>query len=179
MRPTKWKRKFFTSEHEKRDLDLAWKRREFKLLKTISDLSETNGMLAAEIRMSKCDLQSHMRAIRRMQTTLSANQIPIFPAMMSMKICAASESESCPIALELINSCPPPFEGCCSVLDQMKQEQKCTELACKHRFNGVWLMYHFVRNKTFSCPVCRQGKKNFTFDPDVVPPCMASALGRV
>jgi hypothetical protein len=173
--PINWRRKFMASEHEKRSLVVTWKRREYNLLKQISDLTETAEMIHAQLRKSKVELRSHMRAINVMKATLEANHLSVYPIIMSLRLCPATDDETCPLAMEAINTDTLPFEGCCSLLDPLKPTDKCAQLPCGHRFNAVWLMYHFVRNSTFRCPVCRKGRRYFTFDADVVPECMVRA----
>jgi hypothetical protein len=112
-----------------------------------------------------------------MHDIFRAHRIPVFPTVMSFRLCASkNEEEQCPLALEKIDACGPPFEGCCDLLDPLKQGEKCAELGCGHRFNAVWLMYHFVRNSTFRCPVCRVGRRRFNFDMATIPQCMARVI---
>lgn len=174
-RNTNWRRKFMESEHEKRSQIVAWKRREFELLKKISYLNETAEMLYAQVRKGKYELRSHMRAINVMKATLEANHLSVYPIVMSMRLCLATDTESCPLAMEPINTDTLPFEGCCPLLDPLQPTHKCAQLACGHRFNAVWVMYHFVRNSTFRCPVCRKGRRYFLFEQGVVPECMVKA----
>jgi hypothetical protein len=173
--PINWRRKFMESVHSKRSLTLAQNRKEHRLLKQISDLTETSEMLHAQLRQSKFELRSHMRAIKVMKATLEANHLSVHPIVMSLRLCPATDEETCPLAIEPINTDTPPFEGCCPVLDPLHPTHTCAQLACGHRFNATWLMYHFVRNRTFRCPVCRKGRRSFTFDAGVVPECMVKA----
>jgi hypothetical protein len=173
----RWRRMYLCAEHERRRQASKWRRQEFELLRTMSYLRETIDLLHVELQRGKGELRSHMRAIERMKQTLTENDLPIFPVMMSLRLCTATDdTETCPLAIEPINQCAPPFEGCCLALNPLKPEQRCAELECGHRFNGVWLMFHFVRNRTFRCPVCRRGKERFRFDPSVLPACMVKAL---
>lgn len=163
------------AEHEKRRWHRKWRRQEFEMRRTISDLRETAELLQSELRRSKSEVQSQIRAIKRMHDIFRAHKIPVFPTMMSFRLCAAN-GDVCPLALEPVDACGPPFEGCCAVLDPLRPNEKCAELGCGHRFNAVWLMFHFVRSSTFRCPVCRVGRKRFRFDMATVPQCMARAL---
>ena len=167
-----WRRMYYTSEHEKRSWLLSWNRRQSNLNRTVSELHDHIEMLSAEIRRNREERRSYVRVITQMQQTLKDNNLTVFSSMMSFRVCLAEDDESCPLAMDRINVCPPPFEGCCAVLDQLKPTHHCAELKCGHRFNGVWLLYHFVRSNTFRCPVCRKGKKRFVFDATVVPECM-------
>jgi hypothetical protein len=173
-----WKRMYMTSEHEKRRSLLAWRRKEDAMLKRISDLNETTEMLHAELRRSKWDLHSHKRAINQMRASMESHNLENIPVSMQMRLCEAADDEICPLTIEAVNGSPLPFEGCCLLLDPLKPTHKCAQLMCGHRFNAVWVMYHFVRNKTFRCPVCRKGRRFFAFDVGVVPECMVKAAGQ-
>ena len=167
------RRMYFTAEHEKRSWLLSWNRRQSYLNRTISELHDHIEMLSAELRQNREERKSYARTIAQMQQTLQDNNLTAFSSvMMSFRICVAEDNESCPLAMDRIDGCPPPFEGCCAVLDPLKPTHRCVELKCGHRFNGTWVMYHFVRNNTFRCPVCRKGKRRFVFDAAVVPECM-------
>jgi hypothetical protein len=174
MQTTHWKRKYMESEHEKRRLERAWKRKAFEMQKQISDLNETAEMLFAQVRKGRYELRSHMRAIQDMKAVLQANGIRMYPIIMSLRLCMAEDHETCPLAMEPINTHALPFEGCCAVLDPLKPDEKCAQLSCGHRFNAVWVLYHFVRNSTFRCPVCRKGRRHFSFDAGTVPECMVA-----
>lgn len=178
MPNTNWKRKFMTSEHEKRKLLLDWKRKEKEMLTKMSYLNETAEMLFSQVRKSRHEVRSQMRAISHMKTVLEANNLHVYPVVMSVRICPAEDNENCPLAMDAINTSTLPFVGCCPVMDPLKPTHKCAQLACGHRFNAVWVMYHFVRNSTFRCPVCRKGKKFFSFDSAVVPECMVKAAAQ-
>ena len=168
---------YYEAEHERRSQASKWKTREFELTRTISNLSETIELLHAELRRSKGEARSQSKAIHRMKQTLTDNNLPVIPTIMSLRLCVAeNDTELCPLAMDTINKCSPPFEGCCLVLDPFKQDQRCAELKCGHRFNGVWLMFHFAKNQTFRCPICRGGKERFGFDLSVIPSCMMEAL---
>lgn len=174
MQTTHWKRKYMESEHEKRKLEMAWKRKAYEMQKQISDLNETAEMLFAQVRKGRRELKLHVRAIQQMKAVLQANDLKAYPIVASLRLCMAEDDETCPLAMEPINACALPFAGCCAALDPVKPDEKCAQLACGHRFNAVWVMYHFVRNSTFRCPVCRKGRRHFTFDADTIPECMAT-----
>jgi hypothetical protein len=72
-----------------------------------------------------------VRTIAQMQQTLKDNNLTAFSSvMMSFRLCVAEDEESCPLAMDCINGCPPPFEGCCAVLDPLKPTHHCVELKC-------------------------------------------------
>lgn len=139
-------------------------------------MDELVDMLGAEIRRDKHVIRAQRKEIERLQNLLTANGIAVTPTVVSFALCkAANDQELCPLALLPINSCGPPFVGCCDVLDPLHPAKRCAQLVCGHRFNAVWIMFHFVRNSTTRCPICRQGSRRFRFGPDSVPPCMLLA----
>ena len=141
----------------------------------ISDLRELVEMLGAEIRRGRSIARSQQKTIESMRNALAANNIAVGPTTMSFSMCAAKDDqEMCPLALLPINSCGLPFEGCCTALDPLSPNKKCAQLVCGHRFNAVWVMFHFVRNNTTRCPLCRKGSRRFRFGRDTVPACMLS-----
>ena len=157
----RWRRKYMESEHQKRKSNLKWRRNEFEMRRTISDLRETIELLHAEIRREQNEIQSQKRAIYIMKETMEKHNIPVYPAMMKLRLCDSTDEETCPLAMESINKCPPPFEGCCTALNALKPRQKCGELQCGHRFNAVWLMFHFVKNSTSRCPGAESARNGF------------------
>ncbi len=132
---------------------------------------ETIELLRAELRRAQREIRSNHRVIASMRDTLLANNLPVPHAIGSVRICLAqNDEELCPLSLAPINSSPPPFDGCTLVaLNPIRMDYRCAELACKHRFNAVWLMRHFVRARTFRCPVCRRGKRRFEFEASLIP----------
>lgn len=143
------------------------------LRRQVSDLSELVEMLGAEIRRGRCTIRSQQKAIASMRNLLMANNIEVTPTTMSFALCkAVDDQELCPLALLPINSCGPPFAECCQIIDPLSPTKKCAQLVCGHRFNAVWVMYHFVRNSTTRCPLCRKGDRQFRFGRDTVPECM-------
>ncbi len=133
--------------------------------------TETIEFLQAELRRAQREIRANYHVIESMRATLVANNLPVQHSIASMRVCMArDDEEACPLSLAPINSSPPPFEGCTLVsLDSLRTDYRCAELLCGHRFNGVWLMHHFVRSRTFRCPVCRRGKRRFDFDTNLIP----------
>ena len=155
---SRWKRLFMEAEHSRR----AEKQR---LLRLVSEQSETIAMLEAEVRRGRNEIRRNFKTIMSMRATLVANSLPVQHSIASMHMCTAVDDlEECPLSLSPINDSPPPLDRC-----RLVALDRCAELACGHRFNAVWLMCHFVRNRTFRCPVCRKGKKNFNFDRSAIP----------
>ena len=172
--PSKWKRMYMECEHARRQVE----RERMELARLVSQQLETIGMLEAEVRRGRNEIRCKLKTIMSMRETLSANNLPLQHSFASMHICTAmDELEECPLSMAPINSSPSPLEKCKLVaLDPINPNYKCAELTCGHRFNGVWLMCHFVRNRTFRCPVCRSGKRDFKFNRDVIPEGILNAL---
>ena len=172
MPPCKWRRMFLDAEHSRRN-DLRKHRRfEYHAMKTISDQHESIGLLKTEVMRARREIRTQFKLIKSMQQTLTANNLPLQHTIASLRHCPAKDDlEICPLSMAPINQSPPPFKGCAvTVLDPiLKPHYKCAELRCGHRFNAVWLMCHFVRNQTFRCPICRDGKRRFHFDSSVIP----------
>ena len=164
-----------SSEHARRHLMRKHRRREFELLRSMSNLRENAEFFLAEIRQRGKENRLKGKAIRGLEATLVAHGIPVLPAMLSFHLCTGDDSE-CPLGLHPIDSCPPPFEGCLEVIDPLYPDRRCAELPCKHRFNAVWLLFHFVRNQTSCCPVCRTGRKRFVFGAGTAPEWMLEAV---
>ena len=132
--------------------------------------NETIEFLQAELRRAQLEIKSKNRIIESMRATLLANNLPVQHSITSVRFCLAKDDELCPLSLSPINSSPAPFEGCTLVaLDPLRMDYRCAELACGHRFNVIWVMYHFARSSTFRCPVCRVGKGRFEFDSSMLP----------
>ena len=165
----RWKRAYFEAEHTRRKEKRKWKRAEAEHMRTISDQRETLMLMEAEVRRTRRELRSRMRIIREMHATLAQHNLPTrHHTIESLRICAAeNDEEMCPLSLNPINSEV-------DVLDPLHPNHKCAQLQCGHRFNGVWLMRHFVRNQTFRCPLCRAGSSRFNFDPASIPQCLLS-----
>jgi hypothetical protein len=159
---------------------LRFKAIEEALMRKISEQDETINMLEAEVRRGRNEIRSKLRTICSMQATLVAHDLPMQHSISSLHVCQARDDEElCPLSMAPINSSPPPFEGCdVPALDPMNPQYKCAELICGHRFNCIWLMCHFVQNRTFRCLLCRSGKRNFQFDLGVIPEPLVNAIRR-
>jgi len=171
---------YMESERARR-LDQHRSRRvEEELKSRISDQEETIGALEAEVRRGRNEIRSKLRTICSMQATLTAHELPVQHSISSLHVCPANDDEEqCPLSMAPINLSPPPFEGCeISAMDPLNPQYKCAELICGHRFNCIWLMCHFVQNRTFRCPMCRSGKRSFHFDMSVIPEALVDAIRR-
>jgi len=172
--PSKWKRLYMESEHARRQDE----RKIMELSKLASEQHEAIAMLESEVRRGRNEIRCKHRTILSMRATLVANNLPVQYSIESMHVCTAIDDlEECPLSMAPINDSPPPLERCkLAALDPLHPDFRCAELICGHRFNAVWLMCHFVRNRTFQCPVCRSGKRIFNFDRGVIPAGIIEAL---
>ena len=92
---------------------------------------------------------------------------------------AHDDAGVCRVGIGSINQRQPPFE-CCDVeaLEPINPQYKGGELICGDRFDCIWLMCHFVQNRTFQRPMCRSGKRSFRFDLSVIPEALVNAIRR-
>jgi hypothetical protein len=150
---------------------------------TISERESTVATLEAELKHAHIMQSAHRKVIRQLQGSLAQNGIPNKSTMMSISNCRATDDEICPLSLAPINKSPLPFsdeeQPCTLVLNAMKPWHKCAQLACGHRFNSLWLIYHFVERSTFRCPMCRAGMEDFRFKRRELPPGVLLMLERI
>jgi hypothetical protein len=172
-----WKRKFMESEHERRRQQRSWQTELFLLTRANSDLHENITYMSAQLALTASELAAKKKTIKAMRDALQAHHISAVPSLMSFHLCCATDDqEMCPLSRQPINHSGPPFEGCCSAIDPATPTSQCAQLLqCGHRFNAVWLLFHFVSNRTSRCPICRAGKKRFRVDPSMLPACMVRA----
>jgi hypothetical protein len=156
----KWKRLYMQSEHARRAYKLKFRR-------MVSSFTETTEFMHAELRFHKRIIATQRKSIMEMQKTMAENRLPVKNIMASFKLRKASDDEICPLSLVSINE--SHHEKLSGPFDPLRPHYKCAQLECGHRFNAMWLMYHFIKQSTFRCPVCRQGAKKFTFSVDDVP----------
>jgi hypothetical protein len=169
----KWRRHFMNAERERRKQK---RRAEAELFE-----KELEGIcLKREIRLLKAQ-QSRDRhmivgqhgVIQRLHKLLREHGIPepVSTQVGSFKTCRARDDEICPLSLQPINSSDPPYDNDNSIIDvePRKPHHKCAELLCGHRFNALWLLFHFVARSTFRCPVCRSGHEDFHFQMEQLP----------
>ncbi len=151
-----------------------WERDMRDLSKIVADCEDMVSTQEAELKHARRMHSTHRKVIGQMQQDMRLGGIPIKRVMMSVSNCRASDDEICPLSHKPINRSPLPWTTeplpCTHVLNPMKPERKCAELACGHRFNSMWLMGHFVRHSTFRCPVCQSGEENFRFQHRELPP---------
>jgi hypothetical protein len=160
MDNNKWRRLYMQSEKERRACKT-------EMGKIVSNLKHTAQLMKSEIQFHKRIIATQRKNILEMQRIMAENRLPVKNLMATFKLKKASDDEICPLSLAKINETahehiPGPF-------DPLKPDHKCAQLECGHRFSVSWLMYHFIKQSTFRCPVCRQGAKDFSFSVNDVP----------
>lgn len=188
MEPTacecrRWKRKYMEAEHLRRKYVDQWDTDIHTLSSVLDDNEETIATLKSELKHAKTMNSSQRKVIQQLQDTLTRNEIPIKRTMMSLSNCRATDDEICPLSLMPINRSSLPRSDSrrpsALVLNPMKPGHKCAELVCGHRFNSLWLIYHFVKSNTFRCPVCLKGQDKFQFQYKELPPAVISMLDTI
>lgn len=171
------------AEHTNRMNLIRWKRDIRDHSNTIADCEKMIATLKSELNHGRDVRRAQRNIIDQLQDVMSQNGIHIKQKSLSMLNCKATNHEVCPLSLAPINESPLPLSNdeqpCTLVLNPLKPEYKCAELPCGHRFNSMWLLYHFVENKTFQCPVCRDGQKDSNFQLDTLPPGVLRMLENV
>ena len=161
----KWKRAFYESERKRRDEKRQWD----EVMSVLTYQREAIHLLETELKRARLEVRSLHRVTRTMHATLKEHNLQAHK-VESVRICTAvDDMEMCPLSMAPINQSPAPFVGAQDAVDILKPNHKCAELGCGHRFNAVWLMRHFVSNRTFRCPVCRQGTRRFKFEATSIP----------
>ena len=178
-----WKRLFMEAEHLRRKTIARWENDSHEFSRTISDGETMIKILQDELKHRRIMHTTQREVIEAMQKTMETNGIPVKRTMASLSNCRAADDEICPLSLAPINQSPLPLcneLGPCTLsLNPMKPEHKCAELVCGHRFNSMWLIYHFVESGTFRCPICRCGPSVFRFQRDELPPVVCKMLDMI
>lgn len=79
------------------------------------------------------------------------------PKSIELKLFEPTGDDVCPISQDHLRVSCVDFECC---LDEASPQNKAARLPCGHSFNVTNLLYHWARNKTVACPVCRRGPKD-------------------
>lgn len=169
----KWKRSFMTVERNRRKqksrLEADMFEMELKHTHKKREINELREQIARDQRMIK----GQHAVIQRLQKLLHDHAIPepICTQVASFKTCRAGDHEICPLSLQPINASAPPYDANHPSIDiePLKPHHQCVELMCGHRFNGLWLLFHFVARSTFRCPLCRRGHEDFKFQLEQLP----------
>ena len=160
-----------------------WESDTLELSRSISDREDTIKILQEELKHRRLMHATQREAIETMQKTMESYGIPVKRTMASLSNCRATDDEICPLSLAPINQSPIPL--CDELgpsalsLNPMKPDHKCAELMCGHRFNSMWLVYHFVESGTFRCPICRCGPSLFRFQRNELPPMVCKMLDMI
>jgi hypothetical protein len=129
--------------------------------------------LESKIDRDRFTIQGQRRIIDSLKQVLLDHGIsnPPGSTIASFKTCRAEDDEVCPLSLHPINHSPTPYNPIHAAIDiePRKPHHKCAQLQCGHRFNALWLLFHFVAQHTFRCPVCRTGPTDFHFELEQLP----------
>ena len=145
-----------TSEHTRRQHERQWRREKQEMEKKLSEQRETIEYLTyTSIRDRK----------KLREITLEKGCHTLIASVRNCE--AVNDEEMCPLSLEPINTSPPPFKTTTTTppptMDPSKPSHKCAQLQCGHRFNAMWILFHFAKKNTFKCPLCRSGHGRFRF----------------
>ncbi len=179
----RWKRAFMSSEREgritKRKLEDELIQLGMETMRYIQEIKD----LEFQTKRDLCTIQGQRRVIHNLQKALSDNAITEPPGthIASFKTCRAADMEVCPLSLHPINQSPPPYDSEHPEIDvePRKPHHKCAELQCGHRFNSLWLLFHFVAQNTFRCPICRVGPADFKFEIEQLPKGLVERVRRM
>jgi hypothetical protein len=163
--PNPWHRLYLRSE---------WKRRHQrkKSARILQKLQQKYTYLKELCMTLKHELSRSHRRIRSQELAISAQQNAIhqfkLPAFASFRLCTPAQHEVCPLSLTYISCSSLPFAPDV-VYNPAQPRHTCTELECGHRFSAMHLIFHFIKNSTFQCPLCGNGQRHFRFNLNDVP----------
>jgi hypothetical protein len=171
---------YLDAEHARRRILRKWENDLNEFERGMTEYEETISTLKEELLHTRLVQATQFRIIEELQTTLLNNGLAVKRSMASLTNCKAKDHEVCPLSLAPINHSPLPLGDTSiphdMVLNPMKPDHKCAQLACGHRFNAIWLIYHFIEGDTFRCPVCRAGEPHFRFQRNELPPTILKML---
>ena len=175
-----WRRLCTKAEDTNRKLIGEWENDIRTHVQRATELESTISTLNEELQHTHKVQSAQRKLIEQLQTTLQDNGFIVKRNIASLSNCRAGDDEICPLSLAPINTSPLPLSNddspCPLTINPIKPDHKCAELACGHRFNAMWLIYHFIEGSTFRCPVCRAGESNFHFRRDELPPAVMRML---
>lgn len=99
------------------------------------------------------------------------------PKQVQFRLCEPRAGEECPIMREAMGECCLDFLPGVT-FDQSKPRLCVMELACGHRMGAMNLVYHWARNGTVCCPVCRAGPPGARLNLRTLPVHFRSAMTR-
>ena len=178
-----WRRLCTKAEDTNRKLVSEWENDIRTYAQRTAEYESAIETLKEELEHARAVQSTQRKLIEHMQNTLQDNGFTVKRNIESMSSCRAGDHEICPLSLAPINTSPLPFSNddvpCPLVINPIKPDHKCAELACGHRFNAMWLIYHFIEGSTFRCPVCRVGERHFSFKHDELPPAVLRMLNMI
>ena len=178
-----WKRMYMSAEHERRKIICKWENDLKDFEQGMTEYEDTIRMLKQELMHTHAIQTAQRNVIEKLQSTLSKNGLPVKSTIASLTNCIAKNHEICPLSLEPINKSPFPMGDatipCDLVINPLRPDHKCAQLPCGHRFNSIWLIYHFIESNTFRCPICRAGESSFCFLRNELPPAVRKLLEMV
>lgn len=136
-----------------------------KLRKKYSYLKELCASLKHELTTTRRHVRSQKMTIVSQKNMLKRYNAPPFESFL---LCEANQDEVCPLSQMPINTSFLPFAPGV-VYNPACPQHMCTELGCGHRFSSMYLVYYFVKQSTFRCPLCRGGPRNFYFNITEIP----------
>ena len=136
-----------------------------KLRKKYSYLKELCASLKHELTTTRRHARSQKMTIVSQKNMLKRYNAPPFESFL---LCEATPDEVCPLSQMPINTSFLPFAPGV-VYNPACPQHMCTELGCGHRFSSMYLVYYFVKQSTFRCPLCRSGPRNFYFNTTEIP----------
>jgi hypothetical protein len=178
-----WKRLYTRAEDAKRKLISEWEKDIHAYAQRAAEYESAIETLKEELKHTRAVQSTQRKLIEQLQGTLQSHGFTVKHNMASLSNCRADDHEICPLSLAPINTSPLPFSNddapCPLVINPVKPDHKCAQLACGHRFNAMWLIYHFIEGNTFRCPVCRAGESHFCFQRDELPPAVVRMLSMI
>jgi hypothetical protein len=99
------------------------------------------------------------------------------PKTIKLDLFLADQNDICPISQEPINDSLLEFLEK-NYLIENQPNLKGVILNCNHKFNGIYLLYNWARNKNVLCPVCRGGLQGAYLNVKTIPKHLNSSLMR-
>lgn len=96
---------------------------------------------------------------------------------LQYRLCEPLDGEECPIMREPMSECSLDFLPGIT-LDPNKPKLSVMELACGHRVGAMNLVYHWARNNTVCCPVCRAGPAGARLNLRTLPAHFRTVMAR-
>ena len=159
--PDQWHRPYLRAEWKLRRSEKSVQ----KLRKKYSYLKELCASLKHNLTTTQRQARSQEMLIMSQKNMLKRYNTPPFESFL---LCEPSPDEICPLSQTPITTSFLPFAPGV-VYNPSRPHHTCTELGCGHRFSSMYLIYYFVKQSTFRCPLCRSGPRNFHFSIAEIP----------